>query len=314
MRKTPLDEKFWKRFAGKYWERKPLVLQNIESDLLALDADEVFKLVAEAADRSRREKKLLGFKFFTHGIRSSDVETLFVLPRKSDKSFVGYNERMERMYQDYCLVCDELLQVSRKNREHLIQFTNDLYREVGFPNQFTEMGLYIGNYRKTPFGVHRDECGVFSFPIVGVKKFRAWTSAYASKNPTLQQSFRYSKHKDQSELLEVNPGDMAYWPSSSWHIAESNGSFSATWSLGVWVNKPTQDSVAETLKLLLAKKVGPKFLGTTTKLATKGSSQDELPPVFKETIAAIRNLSKGELEEAFRDAWKKHISNSGLKP
>ncbi len=57
---------------------------------------------------------------------------------------------------------------------------------------------------------------------------------------------------------------MTYWPSSAWHIAESNGSFSATWSLGVWVDQPHKEIFSESLKDLLEKKLGTKGEAPTT--------------------------------------------------
>lgn len=319
MKETRLDDTFWSRFAKNNWERKPLMLRNIKSDLLELDESEIFKLIVKAADRSRREKNLLGFKFFVGGIRSSDVETLFVLPRKSDKSFLGYNERMERMYQDYCLVCDELLQVNREKQSLLTQFTRDLYRHVGFSNRFAEMGLYLGNYRKTPFGVHRDLCGVFSFPVVGTKKFRAWSPEYVAKNPALEQSFRYSKHNAESLVLEGEVGDMMYWPSASWHIAESNGSFSATWSLGVWVDRPTSELVSETLVTLLTDKMDERISASTISVSDKSERAGpdgevrSVPDVFDAAIATLKQLTREDLHSAFRATWLKRLSGSGLK-
>ena len=315
MRAQPLDDTFLSRFARQTWERKPLVARNIRSSLLELDSAEVFKLVVKAADRSRREKTLLGFKFYANGIRSSDVETLFVLPRKSDQSFEGYNERMERMYQDYCLVCDELLQVNKDKQALLTKFTHQLYRHVGFPNRFAEMGLYLGNYRKTPFGVHRDACGVFSFPVVGKKTFRAWTSAYVAQNPALEQSFKYPKHKAASVVLSADAGDMIYWPSSSWHIAESDGSFSATWSLGVWVDHPTEAVLSKTLMTLLSSKMKSSL--NLPVVFENGDSTSgvvrNIPEIFEEAVSALKSLTRGELASAFRATWLNRLAEGGLK-
>ena len=323
MKMQKLDSKFMKRFARENWERKPLLMKNIESDLLQLDDNEVFKLVIKAADRSRKDRKLLGFKFYVNGIRSSDVETLYVLPRKSDKTFVGYNERMERMYQDYCLVCDELLQVNRDKQDLLIEFTRQLYQHVGFPNRFTEMGLYLCNYRKTPIGVHRDPCGVFSFPVVGKKTFRAWTSSYVSEHPELEQSFRYAKHKAHSQVLTADTRDMIYWPSSAWHIAESDGSFSATWSLGVWIDRPTSEVVTETLMKIFTEnfdsdahkmlKSGTVFENEKSAVVNSNGEIRDLPDAFVQSISAIKRMTREELETAFRVSWMSRLAKGGLK-
>ncbi len=316
MRSKLLDSKFWSRFAKTYWEQKPLVIKNIKSSLLELNEAEVFKLLVLAADQSRKDKTPLGFKFFVDGIRSSDVEVMHVLPKKSDRNLLRYNERMERVYQDYCLDCDELLQVNQDKQHLLTQFTRTLYTHVGFTNRFAEMGLYLGNYRTTPFGVHVDRCGVFSFPVIGVKNFRAWTSDYVSQHPDLEQSFQYSKHKKKSVLLEAKPGDMAYWPSSVWHIAESNGSFSATWSLGIWVDRTTREEVSDLIMNAVAAKLGSALDSPSVKVRDLNQNDGQvihLPQIFEKAISAVNELSSKELRTSFTHAWLKKLSASGMK-
>ena len=187
---------------------------------------------------------------------------------------------------------------------------------MGFPNRFSEMGLYLGNYRKTPFGVHVDRCGVFSFPVAGVKKFRLWTSEFVKKNPALDRTFEYSKYKKDSQLMEVGPGDMTYWPSSAWHIAESDGSFSATWSLGVWVDKTHKESVSQSLKGLLDEKLGPAGEAATTSFKTLHETSGEvrqLPAAYLQSIEVLQSLSASELQETFLKSWMVHISQQGFK-
>ena len=311
-----LDQSFWRKFAKNNWERKSIVVKNIESELLQLNDTEVFKLLVAAANQSRKDRSPLGFKFFVNGIRSSDLETMFVLPKRSDLSLLGYHERMERVYQDYCLVCDELLQVNENKQAILNRFTQDLYQQVGFPNRFAEMGLYLGNYRKTPFGVHIDRCGVFSFPVVGEKKFRTWSSDYVKKNPGLEQSFRYNKHKEQSHLLNVKSGDMSYWPSSAWHIAESNGQFTATWSLGVWVDRTNKEVASEVIMTLLNKKLGEIVNEPTLKFERMQNLDGQivdLPMLFDKIATAIKELTPHEIKNSFRESWMKRLSSHGMK-
>ncbi|MGZ3772049.1 MAG: JmjC domain-containing protein, partial [Bdellovibrio sp.] len=202
-------------------------------------------------------------------------------------------------------------------KQHLLtEFTDELYRHVGFPNRFSEMGLYLGNYRKTPFGVHVDSCGVFSFPVVGLKRFRLWTPAFVKKNPGLDRAFKYDKYKKNSRLLEVGPGDMTYWPSSAWHIAESDGSFSATWSLGVWVDQPYKEMFSHGLKHLLDKKLGPVGAAVTTPFKSLYSATGqvtELPEAYLQSIDLLQNLTTQELQETFLKSWMKHISLQGFK-
>ncbi|QLY27334.1 RNA methylase [Bdellovibrio sp. KM01] len=311
-----LDQKFWKNFAKNHWEKKALSLKNVQSSLQEISAAEIFDLLVLYSDRCRQLNNPDGFKFYIDGFKADAEDVLQVLPEKRDQSLLGYHERMKKLFPDYCLVCDELLKVNLKKQHLLTDFTDELYRHVGFPNRFSEMGLYLGNYRKTPFGVHVDSCGVFSFPVAGIKKFRLWSQDYVRKNPSLDRAFKYDKHKKASVLLEAGPGDMTYWPSADWHIAESDGSFSATWSLGVWVDQPHKQLFSDSLKDLLDSKGGALASAPTTKFKTlhsKTGEVSELPEAYQQSIASLQKLSAAEIQETFLKSWMQHISLQGFK-
>jgi hypothetical protein len=311
-----LDQDFWVRFAETTWEKKSVTVKNIHSPLLHLDQVEIFRLLVIYSDRCRRLKRADGMKFYIQGQRQFESEVIRHLPKKSDRDLAGYHERMNSQYEDYCLVCDELLRVSHDQQESLAEFTSLLFANVGLPNRFAEMGLYLGNYRKTPFGVHEDACGVFSFPLAGKKKFRIWKPSFVKRNPKLARAFSYAKYKRASQVLEAYPGDMTYWPSSAWHIAESDGSFSATWSLGIWVDKKHSDVVSEVtgaiFKNLLAAIGETRMTPLSSKVSNTGEIKS-LPDNYLQTLSALRSLSQKELESAFRESWIKHFSNNGFK-
>ena len=317
--KTPsrsLDHDFWARFARDTWERRPAVFPQISSPLVQMDPAEIFRLTVLYAEHCRKSRSAEGFKFFLDGQRVHEDEALKLLPRKSDKSLLGYHERMNAIFEDYCLVCDELLRVNFEKHQIVSDFTAELYRHVGFPNRFAEIGLYLGNYRKTPFGVHVDGCGVFSFPVIGKKKFRIWDQSYIDKNPSLVRAFKYEKHKAKSMTLEAGPGDMTYWPSSSWHIAESDGSFSATWSLGVWVDRPHSAAVHEAVAALVTERLGPHAEQTVTTFSTLHEADGEvrgLPPLARKSLEALEKMSPADLELALLKNWMVHVSKEGLK-
>ena len=310
-----LNQKFWADFAKTTWEKKSVTIKNIQSPLLQMDQKTIFDLLVIYSDRCRKQKNADGMKFYLEGHRQFESEVLRHLPKRSDKSLLGYHDRMESQYEDYCLVCDELLQVNHDENANLAGFTSDLFAQVGLPNRFAEMGLYLGNYRKTPFGVHEDSCGVFSFPIVGVKRFRIWEPEFVKKNPKLAQSFSYSKFKDASQVLETHVGDMAYWPSSAWHIAESNGSFSATWSLGIWIDKKHSEVVSEITSKVYADLLGAKGNQAMTRLlpANADGKIESLPTQFLDTLASLRTVSAAEMQTAFSVAWMAHSSKQGFK-
>lgn len=313
--KKNVQDKFWNGFAKNYWEKKPILVKKFKSSIFEIDQIEVFRMLVEFSNQCRRQKTSAGFKLYIDGQMRHPEEVLQFLPAKSDKSLIGYHDRMESYFSDYCLVCDELLQVSQKNWNKLQEFTSTLFSSVGFPNRFVEMGLYLGNYRKTPFGVHVDGCGVFSFPVIGTKTFRLWKPSFAKKNPALDRALNYSRYKKNSTIMKASHGDMTYWPSSAWHIAESDGSFSATWSLGVWVDRPHAKNVELALKPLLESSLGIIGNETVTRSAVLPSEGDasRLPDNYKQSILKIQNISKDELHDAFMFAWLKQLSMRGFK-
>jgi hypothetical protein len=313
--KTSTQIKFWDTFANKYWEKNSLLVKNFKSSIIEIDETEIFKMLVDYSNKCRKLKSADGFKLFIKGQMLHEAEVLQFLPEKSDKNLTGYHSRMEKYFPDYCLVCDELLQASQENWEKLRNFTDNLFSHVGFPNKFVEMGLYLGNYRKTPFGVHVDGCGVFSFPVIGHKTFRLWKPSFAKKNPSLDRAMNYDRFKKSSTTIKASHGDMTYWPSSAWHIAESDGSFNATWSLGVWVDRAHSDNVELALKPLLKAKQGASGSETVNKniKIQKDGETVSLPENYLQSISTIKNISEAELHDTFMHAWLKLASKQGFK-
>lgn len=306
---------FWKDFSKKFWEKKPVLVKNFNSSIVEIDETEIFKMLLDYSNSCRKLNSADGFKLYIKGEILHHTEVLQFLPEKSDKNLAGYHNRMEKYFPDYCLVCDELLQASRENWEKLQQFTSKLFSYVGFPNRFVEMGLYLGNYRKTPFGVHVDGCGVFSFPVVGHKTFRLWKPSFAKQNPSLDRALNYGRFKKSSTTMKASQGDMTYWPSSAWHIAESDGSFNATWSLGVWVDRSHSDTIEQAMKPLLKEKSGRNRNETTTKDSRINNNGEvySLPDNYLQSISKIKNISEEELHDALMHSWLKLASKQGFK-
>ena len=315
MKLNSKEKKFWSKFAKSHWEKKSLLVKDFASSIREIDEYQIFSMLLKYSDLCRKLKNTDGIKFYENGIRLHEDEVYSLLPEAKDVSLKGYHLRMEKVFSDYCLVCDELLQVSQKNREQLLHFSNTLFSYVGFPNRFAEIGLYLGNYRKTPFGVHVDGCGVFSFPVTGKKLFRLWTPQFATKNPSLDRSHDYGRFKKYSKVMNAVPGDMTYWPSSAWHIAESNGSFSATWSLGVWVDVNHQQSLESALRPLLKSQLGPQGQSSYVNRPTlkENGQLEKLPQNFQQSVTKIKKLTRNQIEDSLMRDWIRLSSAEGFK-
>jgi hypothetical protein len=315
-RKPILDQEFWSNFARRDWEKRPCAVAGASSPVFDIGPEQIFEMLLAYSDRCRKIKNTAGLKFYIDGERISLQDHLEVLPNKKDKTLLGYHARLERFLADYCLVCDEFLQVGHQHWQTLGQFAKSLFRNVGFPNRFAEIGFYMGNYRKTPFGVHVDGCGVFSFPVIGEKTFRLWKPSYVARNPDLKNAHSYTKHKRNSSLLRAARGDMTYWPSSYWHIAESTGQFSATWSIGVWVDEPLIETALQALGPLYTQRLGESAqLPSTDWQAFPGPAGElgVLPASLREMISELGRISESERLDALTKLWLQKLSKNGFK-
>jgi len=307
-------DQFWSKFAKDFWEKKPGVFRKTRLPILEIDADHIFELLVQYSNQCRKTQIVTGFKLYIDGQRQFDSEVLDCLPSKKDRSLQGYHTRMSQQYTDYCLVCDELLQGTREKWDVLSVFVQGLYKHVGMPTRFAEIGLYLGNYRRTPFGVHIDGCGVFSIPVLGKKKFRLWTTEYVKKHPHLVEAHTYREFKPGSSTLIVQPDDISYWPSAYWHIAESDGSFNATWSIGVWVDEPFSETFTRNLKPLIVSKLGK--IGDARAIdvvARQLGEVTKLPVILQRSIEVLHGLTEAELRDTMLKYWLDHSSKQGFK-
>ncbi|MBI1860890.1 MAG: hypothetical protein HYR96_08235 [Deltaproteobacteria bacterium] len=123
-------------------------------------------------------------------------------------------------------------------------FLADARRRIDFPVPRAFLDLFYGNYLSNFTGLHRDTQEIFAFVVRGKKRILAWPSEYfLGKLKGLGPGARYfhmrlpldhRKYRRDAVTLDARPGDIIYWPSDYWHVAEAqDASFSAMISLGV---------------------------------------------------------------------------------
>ena len=172
------------------------------------------------------------------------------LPRPEDGSFLGYHERISRelnpswrrflglQRRRYCLKVYHPEMASFKMWEATSKkITTKLYKQVGMSNGGYYYEFFIGDYSRSPIGVHRDDESLFHFPVVGTKAVRLWSPEFVQQHPDIKGCLNYKSYKDGSILVKAGPGQTIYWPSKYWHIgeAEAEGQFSVSLALGLVV-------------------------------------------------------------------------------
>jgi hypothetical protein len=91
---------------------------------------------------------------------------------------------------------------------------------------FENAALTLGTYRATPFGIHRDPAGVFSFTLKGQRTYFTWPAeTFEPDHPDLLSPDPdvIARHLDKAERFDVSPGQVFYWPSNRWHLVASQG-------------------------------------------------------------------------------------------
>jgi 50S ribosomal protein L16 3-hydroxylase len=222
-------------FVRNFWERKAAVLKA-KSDAIRPFADEalIFPAVV-AAGRSR--STVARFYIDDDRVRG-DLSQYF--PINEDRDFDGYSSRMTEALsgRPFALVVHSLQSHAYDLWNRLGDFLIPLYERVGLPPARADADIFLGTYRRTPFGLHKDTASNFSFVLQGKKRMRVWPfEVFADQagvpnahgtEVSLAERVDPAKHHDTSLVLEGSPGDVLYWPSTYWHLGESEGAFHAS--------------------------------------------------------------------------------------
>jgi ribosomal protein L16 Arg81 hydroxylase len=249
---------FWKQFVSKHWDRAPFVFKGlVPKDFVT--SDQVLSAIVKASDANRagdNSTRLRLFLEYETDEKHADqryaplqvLNPLPYLPLASDRTLKSYFDRLGRKFQGQrCgLVLNECSRWEPSYWARTRALFDGLFDCVGTPGGGTMPDLFIGNYRHTPFGVHKDEQHVFTLVASGRKRMALWPYSYfsnrseipkGSENTPTNVSFRsakeYAQAKRDALILEAGPGDLMYWPASYFHQAEPSPTLTATLAVGL---------------------------------------------------------------------------------
>jgi 50S ribosomal protein L16 3-hydroxylase len=244
-----LDKLFWRTFTSVYWNRKPVVLRAPFPKPI-VSAAEVFRAAVAAARRLREPTDDVALIAGKHRVVLRR-ELRRWLPRSRDASLHGYLDRLRAAgagREVAFFVSDFQVELGWTVFGRLREFLADLYRFVGVPAVRAELDLFFGNYRRTRTGVHRDSADVFCIVVQGRKRIRAWPARALDSGSPNTGPASYADFLPHSVVLEGGPGDILYWPSSYWHIAESDGRAGSSLSLGLYYGGSLGGALSDTLQ------------------------------------------------------------------
>ncbi|MGB0035057.1 MAG: cupin domain-containing protein [Candidatus Acidiferrales bacterium] len=302
-----LDKKFWHGFTKRCWKQKPTVIRAPFRNSI-VTPPEVFQAVIKAGQRlgepTDDHTLLIGKRRF---VMPKDLDRW--LPRAKDVSLERYHARLKRagINEEFAInVTDFQVELGWNFFCRLRQFLKGLYEIAGVPPH-AEIDLFSGNYRQTPAGVHRDSAEVFCFVVDGTKRIRAWpANAIRSASPRKGPE-PYKHHLKRSICLEGKAGDIIYWPSSYWHIAESDGRSASSLSVGLYYGSSIFLAVARTFELWSHEILGQE----DDPLASIPFSPRRVPPQIASTAKRVEG-QPGRLTRRLMREWMERITGYGF--
>lgn len=308
-----LPKEFWLRFKKRNWQKRPALFPNLLGRPL-IPATEAFDGALRASDLYRKGDDSVAIRFYIEeGEIASDLSKY--LPRARDRTLASYTRRISRQisHRRFAFVLGEIQIYRLSIWQSLRNFLHDFYAHTGIPLQPAGATLFIGDYKKTPFGVHRGTSGNFKFIIAGRKRMRLWPSAHFRSDPRGDHFLNYERDLKASTALTGGPGDVIYWPSDSWHSGENREGVATSISLALFVEdrlsvqqEVWNEAVRYTQKQL-------NTTGAARSFRDDGSNTRRIRPLIKKTGKIFAKIAAAPaLEEAVAARYLNRITAFGF--
>jgi hypothetical protein len=306
--KFGLSREFWSGFYEHCWGKYPRILRKPLHQLLAKPEEVLQGLIRGSADSHQ-----IGF-FIEYAKQLVDVDQY--LPDSKDESIEQYEERVDQFLdgRKFGLIAEHFQIFDSQIWFRIREFVRGLYEFTGLPGEDTKATIFLGNYDRTPIGLHKGSSHNFMFVLHGRKRIRLWPKRYFSGGNRIEHTIKYDEYLEDSILLEGRPGDILYWPSGYWHIGESaqDHELSMGLSLSIFMNSKRSVLGWNTIGKLLNARLQLKEDQTTTRF-NQSVILDLLPELAKQSRNAIRELAdQPSLDHALQVTMLNYFTATGF--
>ena len=229
--------------AARWWCRGPVALKSPLPAPLFSDAA-LFEALLDLGRRYRGGENQEWFRVISRGEVLADRAELTARP--DDQTLDGYIERLGRTLAgtDYMVLVNEVQALSPSVFEATATLLTGLYGQIGMPAGGANLTLIAGDYRLTPFGLHKDEADILTFVVRGRKRLLLWPfedlcgalgapDASRAAPFVAPTDFDLSPWRSRAVVLEGTAGDVLAWPREWWHVAEDGADAPVTLALGL---------------------------------------------------------------------------------
>jgi 50S ribosomal protein L16 3-hydroxylase len=310
-----LPEAVWAYFAQHAWEHHPVVIPGWENGPL-LSPEELLATVSVASQQFQAGDPRAQFTLWV--AREIVPVDICLLPKTEDRTLDSYLQRVEQTLngREFTILLANPHLFDSRLYASARCFLRGLHEQAGIACGGVDTGVFLGRYDKTPFGIHRGQMSVMTFPTVGQKSFRLWSRGYGEKHIDIQDSLEYPNHIAESIAITASPGDLLYWPADYWHIAETSPGYTATWNIGFWWDRPSLGRVLYRLSEILTSKTQlvAECFALDSSLATGAPNGTALPKSTHNALVGLREaVAAPTLERLLVLDWLATTSADGFR-
>jgi hypothetical protein len=299
-------------FVARSWEREVAMLAGVTAAPFVSQSDILAALVA-AARSDDEDPSSSDYVVWVGGELQSQPRRYAARP--FDVSISAYLDRLSDMARgrEFTVLLANPHRVDQRLRNRVTSFARMIADHGGVPCGGFDSGIFLGRYGRTPFGIHRGQMSVLTFPILGRKRFLLWPRPYGEHHQDIQDSLDYDAHLGTAMELSIGPGDIGYWPSDFWHIADGPVAYSAALNIGMWWDHPPLDIALHSFARILARYHDEIEAGHVS-VDMKRQADRRLPPQFERALGLIADVAQSpEMRAALELELLSMRSASGMR-
>ncbi len=146
-----------------------------------------------------------------------------VVPRADDGGFAGYEERMTRQLggRRFCLRLVDAQVYGHTIFDRVGAFTRLLREKVERVDPVPrgmQSNVFVGNYDFSPFGAHADGVPQMQYLVAGRRRAHFWVDPAYWRGRSHDEALRPWEHLDHAQAVDLEPGDVVYWPMTAEHV------------------------------------------------------------------------------------------------
>jgi hypothetical protein len=328
----------WRSFAAEHWGRGPAVIKQPFAEPLAEPQD--IEQVLRGARAAWYRNDGVDFGLWLDGAHPvGDFAHALIDPKDQDLGAYVNRVAGSPPQRELCLAQFNAQLYHPALWQRCRRLLRGLYRYIGLPAGTVDTDVFFGRYRQTPRGIHTDSADTFMYVVHGTKQIVVWPREYfldperrvhASGSPDILTLVGVSPlpYLEDGIVLEGQPGDLLYWPSTYWHVGIHNldalgpGGYSAALNMGIFAVRPTDwmagGLVHSVLGQLLAGTLGTKTYPVDSRAqasaGTAGDCVSGVPAHERAAVAALsRLLASDASQRVLSEEWLRRLSADGFR-